>query len=84
MGSSWLWKIQTTPDRTFPTNLYERDAELLDEDTWLQRILHHCGHCEGGVCALFLASKYPEKIERNILSAAFTNVLPYEVEIACS
>lgn len=71
------------PDRTFPINFYERDAEYANN--FMKALGYHnyslIGWSDGGISSLILAARHSDNIRKMIVFGSNSYILPEELKV---
>ncbi|KAI5633596.1 alpha/beta hydrolase fold domain-containing protein [Phthorimaea operculella] len=71
------------PERDFPTDFYERDADYAFKVMKALNIPKYSllGWSDGGITSMIFAAKYPDVVHKLVLFGANALILPHELEI---
>ncbi|XP_026759759.2 valacyclovir hydrolase [Galleria mellonella] len=71
------------PDRDFPTDFYDKDADYAYEFMKAINLPKYSvlGWSDGGIVGMILAAKYPESVEKLVIWGSNSFILPNEIEL---
>ncbi|XP_059058680.1 valacyclovir hydrolase-like [Achroia grisella] len=71
------------PDRDFPADFYERDADCAYELMKALKLPTYSilGWCDGGIVSMILTSKHPEVTEKLVIWGSKAFILPHEIAV---
>ncbi|KAM3959760.1 valacyclovir hydrolase [Aphomia sociella] len=71
------------PDREFPLDFYDKDADFTYEFMKALKIPKYTllGWSDGGIVSMILAAKYPEAIDKLVIWGSNSFILPQEIDL---